>query len=136
MVDFGIPRVNDYQNHLPGVKGGRGVQGDKSSQGQSRPLPAGRRRGEAQDQGLEEVPGTSLKVPETLEELKKEVEELNRLLGNKTSIRFVVNHETNNVYVEIIDAETKKVLKTIPMDEVPSVASRVRNGSFLVDSKS
>ncbi len=136
MVDFGIPRVGDYQNTLPGVKGGRGVQGDKSPQGQNRPLPAGRKRGEAQDQGPEEVPGTSLKVPETPEELKKEVEELNRLLGNNAQIRFVVNHETDNVYVEIIDAETKKILKTIPADEVPSVVSRVRNGSFLVDSKS
>jgi uncharacterized FlaG/YvyC family protein len=136
MADFGIPRIHDYQNTLPGVTGGRGVQGDKSSQEQNRPAPMGRKRGEAPGKSPAEAPGTSLQVPETLEELKKELEELNKLLGNNTSIRFVVNHETDHVFVEIIDTETKKVLKTIPRDEVPMVASRVRNGSFLVDSKS
>ena len=136
MVDLGIPRIHEYQNTLPGVKGGRGIQGDKSSHDQSRSVPAQRKHGDGQDKNVEELPVNRLKVPETAEEFAQEVKELNQLLGNKTQIRFRVNQETRDIYVEIVDAETNKILKTIPREEVPLVKEKVRNGSFLVDSKS
>src|SRR6266508_3168432 len=102
MVDLGISRAQDIKNPLAAN------------------LPLSRPPAEGQDRS----PRTSAPKADRAQEpkgtvpggrpadLDNEVRRLNDLLGSSTRIQFVINRTTNDVYVEVVDKESNKVLKT------------------------
>jgi uncharacterized FlaG/YvyC family protein len=121
MVDLGISRTQDIQNPNANLATAQVETREKESRPQvqkpsRRPSPA--------------PAGVARPV-----DLDAEVERLNGLLGASTKIRFVINRSTNDVYVEVLDKETNKVLRTIPPSEVPSIAGKLSEGGILVDNK-
>jgi flagellar protein FlaG len=121
MVDLGISRPQDVQNPGANLTTAQVESKEKESRQpvqkpSRRPAPAG--AGEARSVDLE-----------------AEVKRLNDLLGANTRIRFVVNRSTSDVYVEVIDKETDRVLRTIPSSEVPDIEGKLSEGGILVDNR-
>jgi len=69
-------------------------------------------------------------------DLEAEVQRMNELLGSTTRIQFVINRSTNDVYIEVVDKESKQVLRTIPPSELTTMAGKLSEGGLLVDNKS
>jgi uncharacterized FlaG/YvyC family protein len=69
-------------------------------------------------------------------DLEAEVQRMNELLGSTTRIQFVINRSTNDVYIEVVDKESRQVLRTIPPSELATMAGKLSEGGLLVDNKS
>jgi flagellar protein FlaG len=124
MVDLGISRTQDIQNPLAANKPLSRISSEaQDREARPQPLKPARRNTEAQaDKGPADLEG--------------EVRRLNDLLGSSTQIRFVINRTNNDVYVEVVDKESNKVLKTIPPSDLPAVAGKLIEGGVLVDNRS
>jgi len=126
MVDLGISRTQDIQNPLPA----------------NAPPPA-RVPAEGQERSarpvLPRAPRRAASEPAAVEgrhpDLETEVRRLNDLLGSSTRIRFVVNRSTNDVYVEVVDKESNKVLRTVPPSELNALAGKLTGGGLVVDNR-
>lgn len=81
---------------------------------------------------------TSLKTdnskPEqnTLDQItRKDAEEISEVMNKisemvNTQLKFEVYEETNTVYVQIVDRETKEVVKQIPPEEMLELSAKIR----------
>ena len=127
MVDLGISRTQDLQNPLPvsstAARLSAEVQ-DRSSRPQALKT-AGKSSAEP-----------SKAIAKQPVNLDSEVRRLNDLLGNSTRIQFVINRTNNDVYIEVVDKESNKVLKTIPPSELAPIAGKLLEGGILVDNRS
>ena len=126
MVDLGISRTQDIQNpmaaNIPTARP---------------PADAGERSAKAPGTKAPKAPAAPPAIRAgNPADLEGDVKRLNELLGGSTRIQFVINRSTNDVYVEVVDKVSNKVLKTIPPSEVPAVASKLSGGGILVDNKS
>ncbi len=55
-------------------------------------------------------------------ELKSSVEQINRAIGLNNSVNLNLDHDSGKVVVQIVDNETKTVLRQIPSAEVLAIA--------------
>ncbi|MFQ3619634.1 MAG: flagellar protein FlaG [Spirochaetales bacterium] len=62
--------------------------------------------------------------PDSLEFNLKELEGISRFLNRR--LRFSINQELKQVVVKIIDAETDKVIKVLPPEEIQKLQLRIR----------
>ncbi len=130
MVDLGISRTQDIQNPLQAT------------------APAARLPQEAELHAARAVAQRTVRRPQVeapraatprtvgaSSDLEMEVQRYNELMGSNTRIRFAINRSNNDVYVEVVDKESNKVVKTIPPSELGEVASKLTGGGILVDNK-
>jgi uncharacterized FlaG/YvyC family protein len=125
MVDLGISRTQDLQSPLPPN------------------APPARVASEGQDRGARTAPSRGAQRPESAArgaearpaDLDIEVRRLNDLLGKDTRIRFVINRSTNDVYVEVVDTESNRVLRTVPPSELNALAGKLTGGGLVVDKR-
>lgn len=69
-------------------------------------------------------------------ELGNKVEKLNRFFQNlNRDLHFSVHKETGRVIVTVVDAETDKVIRKIPSDEILKIAESLENLSGLLFNK-
>ncbi|MFZ6744032.1 flagellar protein FlaG [Undibacterium sp. JH2W] len=68
-------------------------------------------------------------------ELKSSVEQINRAIGFNNSVNLNLDHDSGKVVVQIVDNETKAVLRQIPSKEVLAIARDLegKKGIFLND---
>ncbi len=71
----------------------------------------------------------------TNEQIKKAVEQLNKNLSNSEAI-FGIHDDTNRVTIQIVDKETKEILKEIPPEKtLDMIAKAWELAGLLVDEK-
>jgi flagellar protein FlaG len=57
-------------------------------------------------------------------------------LAFNRKLRFVVDHESREILIKVIDSETDKVIKVLPPEELQRLHSRIRESlGFLFDEK-
>jgi len=125
MVDLGISRTQDIQNPLPANAPAARVPAEAQERETRSPAVKSARRSAPAASAGEAHPA----------DLEAEVKRINDLMGANTRIRFVINRSTNDVYIEVVDKETRKVLKTIPPSELRTVAGKLSGGGMLVDNR-
>ncbi len=126
MVDLGISRTQDVQNPMA------------ANTPAARIPPAGEEQGRPQVSKAppkRTPPAEASSAPRSAD-IEAEVRRLNDLLGASTQIRFRINRTNNDVYVEVVDKDSNKVLRTIPPSEVTAVAGKLIEGGILVDNRS
>lgn len=88
----------------------------------------GRREGQQAKQATSEREARRSDIRKSLEALQRTSLAFNRRL------KFYVNEEIDRVVVKVIDAETDKVIKEIPPEEVQDLAARIEKAiGLLVD---
>jgi flagellar protein FlaG len=74
------------------------------------------------------------KPPQILSSIAADLEQIS-LAFNKR-LKFVVDHESNEVTVKVIDGETDKVIKILPPEELQRLHNRIRETiGFLFDER-
>jgi flagellar protein FlaG len=72
-----------------------------------------------------------------LERIRAEVERLQKVsLAFNKKLQFVVNHESNEITVNVIDPDTDKVIKVLPPEELQRLHGKIEEAiGFLFDEK-
>jgi flagellar protein FlaG len=72
-----------------------------------------------------------------LEKIRAGVERLQKIsLAFNKKLQFVVNHESNEITVNVIDPDTDKVIKVLPPEELQRLHSKIEEAiGFLFDEK-
>ncbi len=130
MVDLGISRTQDVQNPLQATAPGARLPKEAELHAAKAVAQRSVRRRQTEPARAETPRAVA---PAT--DLEKEVQRYNELMGSNTRIRFAINRSNNDVYVEVVDKESNKVVKTIPPSEFGEVASKLTGGGILVDNK-
>ena len=86
-----------------------------------------------------ENPGLSaevLKVQGSPPDLKKTTTDLERIsLAFDRRLKFIIDHESHEISIKVIDNETDKVIKVLPPEELQRLHSRIRETlGFLFDT--
>ena len=70
-------------------------------------------------------------------DIEAKVADLERVsLAFNRKLQFVVDHETNQILVKVIDPETDKVIKILPPEELQRLHSKIKETiGFLFDEK-
>jgi flagellar protein FlaG len=72
--------------------------------------------------------------PQTLRAAAADLEHISLAFNKK--LRFVVDHESNQVTVKVIDGETDKVIKILPPEELQRLHNKIRETiGFLFDER-
>jgi len=71
------------------------------------------------------------------DDIRKTTQDLERVsMAFNRRLQFVVDHESNDVTVKVIDTETDKVIKVLPPEELQRLHQRIRETiGFLYDQK-
>lgn len=76
------------------------------------------------------------KQQKDVQELLNKVEKLNDFVQNlKRDLHFSVHEETGRTVVTVVDAETDKVIRKIPSDEILKIVESLENFSGLLFNK-
>jgi flagellar protein FlaG len=71
------------------------------------------------DKVIASLPGNNSKVETTHQDLRKIASDISHVsLAFNKKLQFVVDHQSNEVIVKVIDKETDKVIKVIPPEEL------------------
>ncbi|TSB48336.1 flagellar protein FlaG [Alkalicoccobacillus porphyridii] len=73
----------------------------------------------------------------SLDTLEHKIESMNDLLSTTpTSIKFNLHKDLDRIYVQVVDLQTKEVVKEIPPEEfLDMVASMLKNAGLIVDER-
>jgi len=72
------------------------------------------------------------KQAQNLQQATKELERISMAFDRR--LKFIVDHESNEVLIKVIDNETDKVIKVLPPEELQRLHSRIRETiGFLFD---
>jgi flagellar protein FlaG len=79
------------------------------------------------------LPGSQTLLPELkLKQTASELEQISRVFNRR--LQFVVDQESKEIIVKVIDNETDKVIKILPPEELQRAHSRIRETfGFLID---
>ncbi|MDR2444591.1 MAG: flagellar protein FlaG [Spirochaetaceae bacterium] len=80
---------------------------------------------------------SSLPGNDTLKNIRAGVERLQKIsLAFNKKLQFVINHESNEITVNVIDPDTDKVIKVLPPEELQRLQSKIEEAiGFLFDEK-
>ncbi|MDR1277192.1 MAG: flagellar protein FlaG [Treponema sp.] len=83
------------------------------------------------------LPGNREAVDRNPQILKAAVVDLERIsLAFNKKLKFVVDHESNEVTVKVIDGETDKVIKVLPPEELQRLHNKLKETiGFLFDQR-
>jgi flagellar protein FlaG len=74
------------------------------------------------------------KVPGNIRAMSADLEKVSRTFNRR--LKFIVNHQTHEVTVNVIDGETNKVIKVLPPEELQRLHSRIKETiGFLFDEE-
>ena len=75
---------------------------------------------------------TTKKQAQNLQQAAKELERISMAFDRR--LKFIVDHESHEVLIKVIDNETDKVIKVLPPEELQRLHSRIRETiGFLFD---
>ena len=97
------------------------------------PLPAEQKS--AAEQAKSSLPGYLDSAKKQEQDLKKVTTELERIsLAFDRRMKFIVDHQSREILIKVIDNETDKVIKVLPPEELKRLHSRIRETiGFLFD---
>ncbi|TYT76285.1 flagellar protein FlaG [Desulfobotulus mexicanus] len=90
------------------------------------------------DTNLEKARQTKEKGKDTpLEDLEKATKDLNKYMDElKTSLGFTIHDETNELLVNIINRDTKEIIKQIPPEELVAIREKMAElAGILLDER-
>ena len=89
------------------------------------PLPAEQKA--AKDQVIASLPSYLDGTKKQAQDLQKTTTELERIsMAFDRRLKFIVDHESREVLIKVIDNETDKVIKVLPPEELQRLHSRIR----------
>ena len=97
------------------------------------PLPAEQKAAAEQAEASLPLPGSNkTKAPD----LKQSASELERIsLAFDRRLKFIIDQESREILIKVIDNETDKVIKVLPPEELQRLHSRIRETiGFLFDA--
>ncbi|MCL2834586.1 MAG: flagellar protein FlaG, partial [Treponema sp.] len=78
--------------------------------------------------------GIPVNKPEDIKSTAKELERVSLAFNRR--LQFVVDNESHDITVKVIDTETDKVIKVLPPEELQRLHQRIRDTiGFLFDQK-
>jgi len=97
------------------------------------PLP-GDFHGQAVRQPAVKQPAVSKTKPQVIHSTANDLEQIGLVFNRK--LQFVVDHNSNEVIVKVIDKETDKVIKELPPEELQRLHSNLKETiGFLFDER-
>ena len=79
------------------------------------------------------LPGSAKPDSEGLKQKAADLEQISRTFNSR--LKFVIDQESKQIIVKVIDNETDKVIKILPPEELQRVHSRIRETlGFLFDA--
>jgi flagellar protein FlaG len=85
----------------------------------------------AMQQALASLPGNRQSSP-SLEKTTADLERISLVFNSR--LKFVIDHESKEILIKVIDNETDKVIKVLPPEELQRLHSRIRETiGFLFD---
>ena len=106
------------------------VSQDKLPQEKRAPLPM-EEKAAAEQSGLT-LPGSGKAKAEALLKTTADLEQISLAFNRR--LKFVVDHESREILIKVIDNETDKVIKVLPPEELQRLHSRIRETiGFLFD---
>ena len=98
------------------------------------PLPAEMKAAATQTEAP--VPGIVNGQKPQFPDLKKTTSDLERIsLAFDRRLKFIIDHESREILIKVIDNETDKVIKVLPPEELQRLHSRIRETlGFLFDT--
>ena len=83
------------------------------------------------------LPGNRVAPAQKTEDIKTTTQDLERVsLAFNRRLKFIVDHESHDVIVKVIDTETDKVIKVLPPEELQRLHQRIRETiGFLFDQR-
>jgi flagellar protein FlaG len=85
-------------------------------------LPIGQKAA-AIEQALASLPGNRLSS-QPLEKTTADLQHISMVFNSR--LKFVIDHESNEILIKVIDNETDKVIKVLPPEELQRLHSRIR----------
>jgi flagellar protein FlaG len=85
----------------------------------------------AMEKALAALPGYKQSVP-TLEKTTADIQHISLVFNSR--LKFIIDHESNEILIKVIDNETDKVIKVLPPEELQRLHSRIKETiGFLFD---
>ena len=83
------------------------------------------------------LPGNRITPASKPVDIKTTTQDLERVsLAFNRRLKFVVDHESHDIIVKVIDTETDKVIKVLPPEELQKLHQRIRETiGFLFDQR-
>jgi flagellar protein FlaG len=99
------------------------------------PLPIEQKTQVEQKASLEKalayLPGSKQGTP-TLERTTADIQHISLVFNSR--LKFIIDHESNEILIKVLDNETDKVIKVLPPEELQRLHSRIRETmGFLFD---
>jgi flagellar protein FlaG len=92
-------------------------------------LPVGQKA--AREKALASLPGNR-KISTSLEKTTADIQHISMVFNSR--LKFVIDHESNEILIKVIDNETDKVIKVLPPEELQRLHSRIKETiGFLFD---
>jgi len=85
------------------------------------PLPMEQKA--AIEKALAALPGSRQSAP-TLEKTTSDIQHISLVFNSR--LKFIIDHESNEILIKVIDNETDKVIKVLPPEELQRLHSRIR----------
>ncbi len=83
------------------------------------------------EEALATLPGNRHSSP-SLEKTTADIQHISLVFNSR--LKFVIDHESNEILIKVIDNETDKVIKVLPPEELQRLHSRIRETmGFLFD---
>jgi flagellar protein FlaG len=85
----------------------------------------------AMEKALASLPGNRQSAP-TLEKTTADIQHISLVFNSR--LKFVIDQESNEILIKVIDNETDKVIKVLPPEELQRLHSRIKETiGFLFD---
>ena len=85
----------------------------------------------AMEKAVASLPGNRQSVP-TLEKTAADIQHISLVFNSR--LKFIIDHESNEILIKVIDNETDKVIKLLPPEELQRLHSRIKETiGFLFD---
>jgi flagellar protein FlaG len=109
------------------------VMQQETGQEKKPPMPAEQKA--AIEQSKSSLPDYLTGTKKPAQDLQKVTTELERIsLAFDRRLKFIVDHESREILIKVIDNETDKVIKVLPPEELQKLHSRIRETiGFLFD---
>ncbi|HCC36405.1 MAG TPA: flagellar biosynthesis protein FlaG [Treponema sp.] len=109
--------------------------GTRIELGPARDLPRdSARRAARVEQALASLPGNQSSEPQKSSSAAVDIQRISLAFNKK--LQFVVDHQSNQVIVKVIDPETDKVIKELPPEELQRLHNKLKETiGFLFDQR-
>ena len=77
----------------------------------------------AMEKALAALPGNKPSAP-NLEKTASDLQHISLVFNSR--LKFIIDHDSNEILIKVIDNETDKVIKVLPPEELQRLHSRIR----------